>query len=57
VPARNSVLGIQFLGFAASNVVELKGIVEGVTSNSTPLGFEANQSNPVIIICNDAHAS
>lgn len=48
-------LGIQFLGFAASNVVELKGIVEGVTSNSTPLGFEANQSNPVIIICNDAH--
>mgnify|MGYP000036122846 FL=1 len=48
-------LGIQFLGFAASNVVELKGIVEGVTSNSTPLSFEANQSNPVIIICNDAH--
>lgn len=48
-------LGIQFLGFTTSNVVELKGAIEGATSNSTPLSFEANQSNPVIIICNDAH--
>ena len=48
-------VGIQFLGFTASNVVELKGIVEGVTSNATPINFESNQSNPVVIICNDAH--
>lgn len=48
-------LGIQFLGFAASNVVELKGIIEGVTNNATLINFESNQSNPVVIICNDAH--
>lgn len=44
-------LGIRFLGFNTSNVTELKGNIKGTTQ----LSFESNQSNPVVIICNDAH--
>lgn len=48
-------LGIQFLGFSANNVSGVNGIVQGMT-NSASLNFEAGQTNPVLIICNDAHS-
>ncbi len=48
-------LGVRFQALNATNFVGVKGLVQGTTNNSSPLSLEANQSKPVIIICNDAH--